>query len=47
MIMGQVTAPILRLSQLWQDFQQVKVSLERLGGMSRLTSLRTSGVPGW
>jgi subfamily B ATP-binding cassette protein HlyB/CyaB len=31
MIMGQVTAPILRLSQLWQDFQQVKVSLERLG----------------
>ncbi|KMO35525.1 type I secretion system permease/ATPase [Methylobacterium aquaticum] len=31
MIMGQVTGPILRLSQLWQDFQQVKVSLERLG----------------
>ncbi|MFE1598267.1 type I secretion system permease/ATPase [Methylobacterium sp. ID0610] len=31
MIMGQVTAPILRLSQLWQDFQQVKVSIERLG----------------
>ena len=31
MIMGQVTAPILRLSQLWQSFQQVKVSIERLG----------------
>ncbi|MGY2051719.1 type I secretion system permease/ATPase [Methylobacterium sp. JK268] len=31
MIMGQVTAPILRLSQLWQDFQQVKVSIDRLG----------------
>ena len=31
MITGQVTAPILRLSQLWQDFQQVKVSIERLG----------------
>lgn len=31
MIMAQVTAPILRLSQLWQDFQQVKVSIERLG----------------
>ncbi|WP_092495621.1 type I secretion system permease/ATPase [Faunimonas pinastri] len=31
MIMGQVTAPILRLSQLWQDFQQVKVSVDRLG----------------
>ena len=24
-------APILRLSQLWQDFQQVQVSVERLG----------------
>jgi subfamily B ATP-binding cassette protein HlyB/CyaB len=31
MIMGQVTQPILRLSQLWQNFQQVKVSIERLG----------------
>jgi len=31
MIMGQATAPILRLSQLWQDFQQVQVSVERLG----------------
>ena len=31
MIMGQVTGPILRLSQLWQNFQQVKVSIERLG----------------
>ena len=31
MIMNQVTAPILRLSQLWQDFQQVNVSVDRLG----------------
>jgi subfamily B ATP-binding cassette protein HlyB/CyaB len=31
MIMGQVTGPILRLSQLWQDFQQVQVSVDRLG----------------
>jgi subfamily B ATP-binding cassette protein HlyB/CyaB len=31
MIMGQVTAPILRLSQLWQDFQQTQISVERLG----------------
>jgi ATP-binding cassette, subfamily B, bacterial HlyB/CyaB len=31
MIMGQVTGPILRLSQLWQDFQQIQVSVERLG----------------
>ena len=31
MIMGQVTGPILRLSQLWQDFQQVQISVERIG----------------
>jgi ATP-binding cassette, subfamily B, bacterial HlyB/CyaB len=31
MIMNQVTAPILRLSQLWQDFQQVRISVDRLG----------------
>ncbi len=31
MILAQLTAPILRLSQLWQDFQQVRVSVERIG----------------
>lgn len=31
MIANQVTQPILRISQLWQDFQQVQVSVERLG----------------
>jgi ATP-binding cassette, subfamily B, bacterial HlyB/CyaB len=31
MIAGQVTQPVLRLSQLWQDFQQVQISVERLG----------------
>lgn len=31
MIMNQVTMPILRLAQLWQDFQQVQISVERLG----------------
>ena len=31
MLAGQVSAPILRLSQLWQDFQQARVSVERLG----------------
>lgn len=30
MIAGQTTQPILRLSQIWQDFQQVQVSVERL-----------------
>ncbi|UCI34700.1 type I secretion system permease/ATPase [Mesorhizobium sp. B4-1-4] len=31
MIASQVVAPILRLAQLWQDFQQVQVSVARLG----------------
>ena len=31
MISAQVVQPILRLSQLWQDFQQVQISVERLG----------------
>ncbi|MCS3926222.1 subfamily B ATP-binding cassette protein HlyB/CyaB [Bradyrhizobium elkanii] len=31
MIAGQVAQPILRLSQFWQDFQQVQISVERLG----------------
>jgi ATP-binding cassette, subfamily B, bacterial HlyB/CyaB len=31
MIASQVVQPILRLSQLWQDFQQVQVSVTRLG----------------
>ncbi|WP_406855969.1 type I secretion system permease/ATPase [Alsobacter sp. KACC 23698] len=31
MIAGQVAQPVLRLSQLWQDFQQVRISVVRLG----------------
>jgi subfamily B ATP-binding cassette protein HlyB/CyaB len=31
MIASQVVQPILRLSQLWQDFQQAQVSVARLG----------------
>ncbi|WP_343564323.1 type I secretion system permease/ATPase [Kiloniella sp. b19] len=31
MLSGQVNQPILRLAQLWQDFQQFRISLERLG----------------
>jgi subfamily B ATP-binding cassette protein HlyB/CyaB len=31
MISGQVAQPILRLSQIWQDFQQVQISIDRLG----------------
>jgi subfamily B ATP-binding cassette protein HlyB/CyaB len=31
MIAAQLTQPVLRLSQLFQDFQQVRVSVDRLG----------------
>jgi subfamily B ATP-binding cassette protein HlyB/CyaB len=31
MIAGRVSGPILRLAQLWQDFQQARISVERLG----------------
>jgi ATP-binding cassette, subfamily B, bacterial len=31
MLSGKVTGPLLRLIQLWQDFQQVLLSVDRLG----------------
>ena len=31
MLAGQVSGPVLRLAQVWQDFNQVKISVERLG----------------
>ncbi|MDV3434195.1 type I secretion system permease/ATPase [Stenotrophomonas sp. C2852] len=31
MLSGQVAAPIIRLAQLWQEFQQVGISVQRLG----------------
>jgi subfamily B ATP-binding cassette protein HlyB/CyaB len=31
MIAGQVAQPVLRLSQVWQDFQQAQISIDRLG----------------
>lgn len=31
MLAGQVAAPVIRLAQLWQDFQQVSISVARLG----------------
>jgi subfamily B ATP-binding cassette protein HlyB/CyaB len=31
MFAGQVSSPILRLAQLWNDFQQVGISMSRLG----------------
>jgi subfamily B ATP-binding cassette protein HlyB/CyaB len=31
MLSGQVSGPVLRLAQLWNDFQQVGISMQRLG----------------
>lgn len=31
MLAGRVAQPVLRMSQLWQDFQQVRISVARLG----------------
>ena len=31
MLSGQISSPVLRLAQLWQDFQQVKISVDRVG----------------
>lgn len=41
MLAGNVSGPVLRLAQLWQDFQQVKVSIDRLGDI-----LNTPPEPG-
>lgn len=31
MLSGQVAAPVLRLAQLWQDFQQFRIAIAKLG----------------
>jgi subfamily B ATP-binding cassette protein HlyB/CyaB len=31
MIAGRISGPILKLVQLWQDFQQAGISIKRLG----------------
>lgn len=42
MIAGRISGPILRLVQLWQDFQQAGISLQRLGDI-----LNTPTEPGY
>lgn len=49
MLSARVASPILRMAQLWQDFQQMRVSVDRLGDIlntptERATSAR-SGLP--
>ena len=43
MIAGQTIQPILRLSQLWQDFQQVQISVERLGDILNYPAESSAG----
>ncbi len=42
MIAGRISGPILKLTQLWQDFQQAGISLKRLGDI--LNTPRESAV---
>jgi subfamily B ATP-binding cassette protein HlyB/CyaB len=46
MISSQAIQPILRLSQFWQDFQQVQISVERLGDVLNSEPEATSGQLG-
>jgi len=50
MIVRHVTGPILRLSQLWQDFQQFRISIDRLGDVLNIPtepsgSISNSALP--
>ena len=45
MIAGRISGPILRLVQLWQDFQQAFISVERLGDILN-TPTETGYNPG-
>jgi subfamily B ATP-binding cassette protein HlyB/CyaB len=38
MLAGRVTQPVLRLAQIWQDFHQAKISVERLGDILNTTT---------
>jgi len=42
MLAGQVTGPIIRLAQLWNDFQQFRISVARLGD---ILNTRTESLP--
>ncbi len=44
MIANQTVQPILRLLQLWQDFQQVQVSVERLGDILNIPPERVHAI---
>src|SRR5258708_10031031 len=37
MLAGRVTAPVLRLAQMWQDSHQARLSVQRLGDILNTT----------
>lgn len=41
---GRVSAPILRLAQLWQDFQQIHISVQRLGEILNIPTERKNNA---
>ena len=46
MLAGRVAAPVLRLASLWQDFQQVRVSVDRLGDiLNTPTESKNGAIP--
>ncbi len=44
MLAGHVAAPVMRLAQMWSDFQQVGVSVERLGDILNTGGEANGGV---
>jgi subfamily B ATP-binding cassette protein HlyB/CyaB len=38
MLAGRVSAPVLRLAQIWQDFHQARLSVQRLGDILNTTA---------
>ena len=38
MLAGRVSAPVLRLAQIWQDFHQARLSVARLGDILNTTA---------
>jgi subfamily B ATP-binding cassette protein HlyB/CyaB len=46
MMAGRVSGPILRMAQLWQDFQQVSISVDRLGDVLNAPPEPSSGAGG-
>ena len=44
MLAGQISGPVLRLAQLWQDFQQFRMSIDRLGDILN-TPVETEAGP--